>query len=157
MMKRFLLFCLFVFCLNKAACLENANAIPEVKYEMIPLQRWKVSIKELVALKEKLKVFISAEIQKEGSQLLRKYFKEFENIDEDSEDTEDTDFNESVETEEQDEKEIEKDTFLNRDDNDASDSFRFLKKAIAKKYATESNESEKVTDDFNTNGPVLIV
>ncbi|SBS86377.1 conserved Plasmodium protein, unknown function [Plasmodium ovale curtisi] len=53
---------------------------------MVPSQRWKVSTKELAKLKEKLKIFITSEIQKEGSALLRKYFKEFLLSEEDQED-----------------------------------------------------------------------
>ncbi|SCP05617.1 conserved Plasmodium protein, unknown function [Plasmodium ovale] len=70
-----LLFCLFT--LKRLAISEKINDVPLINYEMVPSQRWKVSTKELAKLKEKLKIFITSEIQKEGSALLRKYFKEF--------------------------------------------------------------------------------
>ncbi|EUD69254.1 hypothetical protein C922_00117 [Plasmodium inui San Antonio 1] len=39
-------------------------------------------------LKEKLKIFVAAEIQKEGSTLLRKYYKEFYTSDEQADEAE---------------------------------------------------------------------
>ncbi|ANQ10009.1 Uncharacterized protein PCOAH_00044460 [Plasmodium coatneyi] len=62
--------------------LQIMNDVPLINYQMVPSQRWKVSAKELVKLKEKLKTFVAAEIQKEGSILLRKYYKEFYTSDE---------------------------------------------------------------------------
>ncbi|KJP85179.1 hypothetical protein AK88_05197 [Plasmodium fragile] len=57
--------------------LQTTNDVPLINYQMVPSQRWKVSAKELMKFKEKLKTFVAAEIQKEGSILLRKYYKEF--------------------------------------------------------------------------------
>ncbi|VWU50859.1 conserved protein, unknown function [Hepatocystis sp. ex Piliocolobus tephrosceles] len=70
-----LLFCFLI--LKNLVSSESITDIPLINYEMIPLQRWKVSAKELGKLKEQLKIFITSEIQKEGSALLQKYYKEF--------------------------------------------------------------------------------
>ncbi|KAI4836628.1 hypothetical protein MKS88_004427 [Plasmodium brasilianum] len=74
---KIILLLLFFFIFNKSVLLKKTYDIPLINYEMIPLQRWKVSAKELAKLKENLKIFITSEIQKEGTTLLRKYYKEF--------------------------------------------------------------------------------
>ncbi|SBO25135.1 conserved Plasmodium protein, unknown function [Plasmodium knowlesi strain H] len=68
---------LLALALIQTVKLQIMNDIPLINYQMVPSQRWKVSAKELVKLKEKLKTFVAAEIQKEGSTMLRKYYKEF--------------------------------------------------------------------------------
>ncbi|SPJ13026.1 conserved Plasmodium protein, unknown function [Plasmodium sp. DRC-Itaito] len=69
----FLLYCIF----KNTVLLQRTSDIPLINYEMIPLRRWQVSNREFTKLKEKLKIFIASEIQKDKSALLRKYYKEF--------------------------------------------------------------------------------
>ncbi|SOV83714.1 conserved Plasmodium protein, unknown function [Plasmodium sp. gorilla clade G3] len=76
-MLYFLFFCIF----KNTVLLQRTNDIPLINYEMIPLRRWQVSNREFTKLKEKLKIFIASEIQKDKSILLRKYYKEFYIID----------------------------------------------------------------------------
>ncbi|ETW54330.1 hypothetical protein PFUGPA_04199 [Plasmodium falciparum Palo Alto/Uganda] len=78
----FLFYCIF----KNTVLLQRTNDIPLINYEMIPLRRWQVSNKEFTKLKEKLKIFIASEIQKDKSILLRKYYKEFYIIDDNNND-----------------------------------------------------------------------
>ncbi|CRG94862.1 conserved Plasmodium protein, unknown function [Plasmodium gallinaceum] len=122
-------FCFFFF--KNIVNPEKINDIPLVNYEMIPLQRWKVSAKELIKLKEKLKIFIASEIQKEGSRILRKYYKEFYVLDEDN--------NEKVSTETILDKEIKTPPFLENTKLD------------------ENESKNKIKKSFGINGPILII
>ncbi|KYN96253.1 hypothetical protein PGSY75_1466500 [Plasmodium gaboni] len=76
-MKLILLFFLFYCIFKNTVLLQKTNDVPLINYEMIPLRRWQVSNREFTKLKEKLKIFIASEIQKNKSILLRKYYKEF--------------------------------------------------------------------------------
>ncbi|SOV25384.1 conserved Plasmodium protein, unknown function [Plasmodium sp. DRC-Itaito] len=76
-MKLILLFFLFYCIFKNTVLLQRTNDVPLINYEMIPLRRWQVSNREFTKLKEKLKIFIASEIQKNKSILLRKYYKEF--------------------------------------------------------------------------------
>ncbi|CRH01259.1 conserved Plasmodium protein, unknown function [Plasmodium relictum] len=130
MTKVFLLF--FVFFFKNTVIPEKINDIPLVNYEMVPLQRWKVSAKELIKLKEKLKIFITSEIQREGSRMLRKYYKEFYVLDEDN-------LNENISKETLDKKEMKTPPFLENTKLD------------------EKGNKNKIKKTFEINGPILII
>ncbi|CZU00362.1 hypothetical protein PFAG_05762 [Plasmodium falciparum Santa Lucia] len=83
---KLILFFLFYCIFKNTVLLQRTNDIPLINYEMIPLRRWQVSNKEFTKLKEKLKIFIASEIQKDKSILLRKYYKEFYIIDDNNND-----------------------------------------------------------------------
>ncbi|SOV19821.1 conserved Plasmodium protein, unknown function [Plasmodium sp. gorilla clade G2] len=85
-MKLILLFFLFYCIFKNTVLLQRTNDVPLINYEMIPLRRWQVSNREFTKLKEKLKIFIASEIQKDKSILLRKYYKEFYIIDDNNND-----------------------------------------------------------------------
>ncbi|VEV58387.1 conserved Plasmodium protein, unknown function [Plasmodium vinckei vinckei] len=82
-MKIIILFCFVLMIFKHAIISKGLTDIPLINYEMVPSQRWKVASNELAKLKEKLKLFITSEIQKEESNLIRKYYKEFLLPDED--------------------------------------------------------------------------
>ncbi|ETB63039.1 hypothetical protein YYC_00637 [Plasmodium yoelii 17X] len=76
-MKIIIIFCFILIIFKHVIISKGLNDIPLINYEMVPSQRWKVASTELAKLKEKLKLFITSEIQKEESNLIRKYYKEF--------------------------------------------------------------------------------
>ncbi|CAG9473627.1 conserved Plasmodium protein, unknown function [Plasmodium vivax] len=108
--------------------LQRTSDVPLINYQMIPSQRWKVSAKELVKLKEKLKIFVAAEIQKEGSILLRKYYKEFYPSDEQADEAESGESPPEKETE------------------DAPPSEK-----------ADMGDQDEASDSFDVNGPVQLI
>ncbi|CXI95805.1 conserved Plasmodium protein, unknown function [Plasmodium berghei] len=83
-MKIIIIFCFVLIIFKNVIISKGLNDIPLINYEMVPSQRWKVASNELAKLKEKLKLFITSEIQKEESNLIRKYYKELLLPDEDN-------------------------------------------------------------------------
>ncbi|GAW82420.1 hypothetical protein PGO_124180 [Plasmodium gonderi] len=128
-MIKLIVLLLLSFVFKQMAISKKTKDVPLINYQMIPSQRWKVSAKELVKLKEKLKIFVASEIQKEGSFLLRKYYKEFYISDEENEnDTESRDSPHQKETE-----------------------------SVPSPENSEMDLQDEINKSFDINGPILLI
>lgn len=134
---KIIFFLFFVTFFNKECLNYEINTVPEINYEMIPLQRWKVSRKELINLKNKLKLFIAAEIQNQGAKLIRKYYKEFYNI-EDIDSNENDNMNDNINL----------DKIIEQIDSEVSNFTQI-------EDSEDNNKNSKM--NFITNGPIALV